>query len=66
MNKIIFAIGALGVAVGAGGPLLLPSAPAAIQENQTLQPIGSFLINNGNFVVLLGLLLILLAVFVRL
>lgn len=43
---------------------LLPQAPAAIQSNPVLQPIGSFLINNQSYFILLGLVMILLSVFV--
>lgn len=63
MKPILFWSGATAVAAGVGIPLLLPSAPASIQSNPVLQPIGSFIINNQNWIALLGLIVMLVGLF---
>jgi hypothetical protein len=65
VKTALFFGGAGLVAVGAGLPLVLPSLPGDLQSNATLQPIGSFFINWQNWIVLVGLALILASVFIR-
>ena len=64
MKNVLFfgGIAVAGVAITTG--FVLPQAPAAVQSNPVLQPIGSFLINNQSYFVLLGLVMILVSVFV--
>jgi hypothetical protein len=52
------------VLAGVAGPLWLPSAPSSIQTNAFLKPIGTYLIDSGSKVALIGLGFIALAVFV--
>jgi len=63
IKSILFFGGASIVLLGGAGPYLLAEAPASIQSNETLQPIGSFVINNASLITIIGLLLIVLAVF---
>lgn len=63
MTGVLLIVGIIFVLAGAGGALWLPSAPSSVQTNTFLKPIGSLLINKGNQVALLGLALIVAAVF---
>ena len=63
MKSILFWTGATGVAVGAGLPLVLPYAPASLQSNTILQPIGSFIIDWQSWIALIGLVLMLIGLF---
>lgn len=63
-KAVLFWTGAAGVAVGAGLPMILPSLPGSIQSNETLQPIGSFIINNQGWIALVGLILMLIGLFI--
>jgi hypothetical protein len=57
-------LGGLGIAAVTNVTVqFLPGAPASIQSDPTLQPIGSFLINNQTILTILGLVLILVGLF---
>ena len=60
---IFLTLGIVIAVLGASAGLLLPRAPSFIQTNTVLQPIGSFLINKQSQVVLVGVGLIVVAVF---
>jgi hypothetical protein len=62
-RAFLFWGGVTGIVIGVGAPLLLPHLPASIQSNATLQPIGAFLIDYGNWIALFGLLLGILGMF---
>jgi hypothetical protein len=64
LKSVLFWGGATGVAVGAGVPLLLPQAPASIQSNTILAPIGLFIINWQNWLVAIGLIAMLIGLFI--
>jgi len=64
MKPALFWSGATLVAVGAGVPLLLPYAPSSIQSNATLQPIGAFIIDWGNWIAVVGLVIMLIGLFI--
>ena len=66
MNRGILIAGVAVAAIGAGAPILLPQAPASIQSNPSIQSAGIWLIDNGNYLVLFAVLLILVAAFVPL
>jgi hypothetical protein len=66
MNKALLISGVVIAGIGAGGPILLPQAPASIQSNPSLQSAGVWIIDNGNYLVLFALLLILIAALVPL
>jgi hypothetical protein len=59
-------LGISAAVIGAGGPLALPQAPSSIQSNSTVQAAGVWLIDNGNWLVLIGIVLIAISAFVTL
>lgn len=65
-NKALLILGVSAVVIGAGASIILPSLPSAIQSNATLQPIGTWFIDNGNNVALFAALVILIAAFIPL
>jgi hypothetical protein len=62
-KALMFWGGTLGVAAGAGLPVILPQAPSSIQTLSIVQPIGTFFIDYGNWIVLIGLVLMLVSLF---
>jgi len=64
MGGFLFYGGIATAIVGAGAPLLLPGLPTALQTGPT-SAAGSFIIDNQNWIVLVGLLMVLISVLVR-
>lgn len=62
MRGVVFYTGMSIAVLGAGLPLVLPSLPSSLQSGP-LGPVGSFFINNQNWIVLFGLLLALVSIF---
>lgn len=62
MKEALFYGGVAITLTGIGAPALLPRLPSSIQSNPTLQPIGTFLINNSILIALIGLALLIAGV----
>jgi len=64
MRGALFIGGQIIIAAGAGLPLILPELPSSIQNRDTpWYPVGPFIIQYQNWIVLFGLLLVILSVF---
>lgn len=58
MKTALVGVSGLAIVAGVAGPSLLPSLPSSIQTNQTLMPIGVWLINNGTWLAIFGAILL--------
>jgi hypothetical protein len=63
MKTAAFTVGVTFAAAGAIVPMILPALPSSIQTAPGLQQVGSFFIAQQNWIVIVGLVLIIVSLF---